>query len=290
MRPSRVRGGVLLLSACAAIGSFGRGARADEKEACLSAYDQAQRLRSESKLTAAREKLAICSRQECPPLARQDCSQWMGEVMNALPSVVFGARDAQGHDVLLVRVSVDGKLVTSQLDGKPIVLDPGVHTFHYEWDGGPPVDQKDVLIREGEKDRAMTVHLGGTAGGAQVGGGAGGGEGTGHGPPALGFVLVGVGVVALGAALFLDLKGTSDAHALRDSGCAPSCAQSDVDSINQKYLLAGISAGVGVVAIAAATYVFLTSGGSNSPKTAGRLDLDVRPAPGGGSFVVGGRF
>lgn len=278
---SGLRGGVLLVSACASIGSFGGAVHADEKQECLSAYDQAQKLRSDGKLTAAREKLAICSRPECPQIARQDCGQWMGEVMSALPSVVFGARDAQGHDVLAVRVSIDGKRVISQLDGKPVVVDPGVHTFHYEWDGGPPVDQKDVLIREGEKDRDITVNLGGATGG---------GDDTGHGPPALGYVLAGVGVVALGAALYLDLKGTSDAHDLRDSGCAPSCNQSDVDAINQKYLLAGISAGVGVVAIAAATYVFLTSGRSSAPMTARGLDVDVHPAPAGGSFVLSGRF
>src|SRR5262249_42485296 len=122
----------------------------------VSAYEKAQQLRGEAKLRAARDQLLVCSRPECPALVRQDCSQWMGEVQHALPSVVIAARDGTGHDVLAVRVSIDGVVVTETLDGKPIAVDPGPHKFKYETAGSAPIEEQ-VLVREGERNRPLTA-------------------------------------------------------------------------------------------------------------------------------------
>jgi len=267
------------LAASMALGTVTRPARADDKAACLAAYDQAQKLRSSGKLGEAREQLASCSRNECPPLVRQDCAQWTAEVLAALPSVVFGARDAQGHDLIAVRVSVDGVVVARRLDGKPISLDPGAHEFTFESEGASV--KQSVLIREGEKNRAITV----TFGASEHPPGEGG-----RGAPAGAYVLGAVGVVALGAAVLFDLQGTNDAHHLRDT-CAPSCNQSDVDAVKTKYLVAGIALGVGVVAFVGAAYLLLSRGGSTDTPTQGKLlRIDVAPVPGGGAFVLGSKF
>ena len=103
------------------------------------------------------DRLLSCSRPECPATVLRDCSQWMNEVVALMPTVVLGARDAQGRDVLSARVSMDGVVVANGLDGKTIEVDPGTHTFRFEA-GGAATEQR-VLIREGEKGRLVSVTL-----------------------------------------------------------------------------------------------------------------------------------
>jgi len=256
------------------------------KRACIAAADQAQTLRMDGKLTAAREQLAQCSRDECPKLMRKDCSQWMSEVVAALPSVVVGARDENGQDIVAVRVLIDGQLVADQLDGKPIAVDPGVHTFRYEPEKGEAVEEK-VVVRAGEKNRALTVKLGAaeptsgapapesakrSAGGEAPTAGSGG-------APTLAYVLGGFGVVALGAAAYFDWTASSDVVNLRDT-CAPNCEQSRVDSVRNRYTVAGVAAGVGLVSIGVAAYLFLSSDGSKSESRP--VGLEVSPSRDGG--------
>jgi hypothetical protein len=266
--------------------------RAEDKQTCIAAYEKAQHLRNDAKLRAAREQLLVCSRPECPALVRQDCSQWMTEVNAALPSVVIAGRDTQGHDVLAVRVSIDGAVVVEQLDGKPINVDPGVHKFRYETSGMPAVDEQ-VLVREGERNRPLTVTF--TSPNAtkpdpiKPPGDDGGADKPSS--PVLPVVLIGVGVVALGAALFFDLKANGDARTLRDV-CAPNCRQDDVDGVQTKYVAAGVSLGIGIVGVGVGTALFLLRGsGSASTKTqASTWTFDVKPTPGGGAAAIGVRF
>jgi hypothetical protein len=131
-------------------------ARADEKEACVAASDQAQTLRDEGKYRAARLQLLACSRDACPGLVRHDCEKWLSDLDANQPTVVLGARDPKGTDAPSTRVLLDGAVLTSHLDGKPIAVDPGEHTFRYEATGAAPVEQH-AVIRVGEKNRMLTA-------------------------------------------------------------------------------------------------------------------------------------
>ncbi|WP_437663463.1 hypothetical protein [Sorangium sp. So ce1182] len=163
--PARARP-ALALSLAAALSLAGIDARAQpSKRACAAAYERAQGLRRDGKLIAAREALIACSQPTCPAAAVADCGPWLAEVEKSLPSVVIAARDAGGRERLDVRVLVDGRLLAAALDGKALPVDPGPHTFRYEPAGGPAVEER-VLIREGEKNRAITVILGAPPGGA----------------------------------------------------------------------------------------------------------------------------
>jgi hypothetical protein len=81
------------------LASMPRGARADSAEACMLAAEKAQNLRNAGKLSDAKGELSLCVRERCPALVRRDCTQWMGEVLAMLPTVVPGARDAKGRDL-----------------------------------------------------------------------------------------------------------------------------------------------------------------------------------------------
>ncbi|WP_437581526.1 hypothetical protein [Sorangium sp. So ce887] len=156
----------LALAVAAALALTGARARAEpHKRACAAAYERAQGLRRDGKLLAAREALIACSQPTCPAAAVADCGPWLAEVEKSLPTVVIAARDAHGRERLDVRVLVDGRLLAAALDGKALPVDPGPHTFRYQPAWGPAVEER-VLIREGEKNRALTVALGASSAGA----------------------------------------------------------------------------------------------------------------------------
>ncbi|HEX7600258.1 MAG TPA: hypothetical protein VF316_01590, partial [Polyangiaceae bacterium] len=63
---------IVLLTTGAALG--------DEKQQCVDAYKQAQMLRKSGDYVTAREQLLICSKESCPPIVKQDCVPWLGEI------------------------------------------------------------------------------------------------------------------------------------------------------------------------------------------------------------------
>src|SRR5271163_1557459 len=104
-RRSRAAWGILV---AVAVG-MPRAAHADaddrsEKKACIAASEDAQQLKLDGKLTQARQRLFACARAECPAVVRQDCAQWIAQVNAELPTVVLGARDAEGRDLIEARV------------------------------------------------------------------------------------------------------------------------------------------------------------------------------------------
>jgi hypothetical protein len=136
----------------------GRALAADEKEACLAAADQGQSLRDDGHYMVARDQFLTCARDVCPKLVHDQCTEWLRQLDEATPTVVFGAKDARGNDIAAARVLSDGKLVTSSLDGKPVPLDPGPHDIRFERDPNESVTVH-VVLRTGEKNRDVTATM-----------------------------------------------------------------------------------------------------------------------------------
>jgi hypothetical protein len=275
------------------------------KQMCLTASDKAQQLRLEGKLRGAREQLLLCSHSECPGLVRQDCAQWMNEVITALPSVVIGARDWQGHDVFAVKVSIDGTVIADKLDGKPIEVDPGVHSFTYASDAAPAPLEEQVLVRQGEKNRSLTVTFPAPPNAqpppppqplppSSVSPSAPEppplGPEVSQGPSALAWVFGGLGVAALGGALYADLSANTDVNNLRTS-CSPNCSTSSVDNVRTRYTVAAILLGVGIASAGIATYFFIARPAAPaSEHKHASIDIDFAPSHGGGTALVSGAF
>lgn len=227
---------------------------------CLLAADRASRLRSQNKLVDARSNLAQCSRSECPKSVQKECSQSMAEVLEMLPSVVPGAKDAKGRDLVDVKVLVDGHVSTDTLDGKALQIDPGVHVFRFETKGASAVEER-VVVRQGEKNRPLTITFA-TPDDAKPPPppkppNADDTKADDQGPPTVAWVVTGAGVAALGVALYLDLSASSQARDLR-ANCAPDCDQSQVDAIRSRYVAAGVLAGLGVAAVATGIVLLVT--------------------------------
>lgn len=143
-----------------------RPAWADSKEECVSAADRGQQARDEGKYRLAREAFIACARSSCPGMVARSCAQWLRDVDAAMPSIVVGARDEKGADVVDARVLVDGELLADKLDGRLTFIDPGEHLLRLERTGEAPQEQH-VVIRASEKNRIIVFKVGSATGADQ---------------------------------------------------------------------------------------------------------------------------
>lgn len=124
-------------------------------EECVNASEKGDRLRGQSSLRSARGFYLACADPACPTQVREECDRHRGEVEAAIPTVVFAVRDG---DATAVTVLLDDEPLVTMLDGKPVPVDPGEHVFTFRRKGYPEQTQK-VLLREGERDRAVSAHF-----------------------------------------------------------------------------------------------------------------------------------
>ena len=268
-------------------------ASADEREQCAAAADQAQQLRDDGKYRRAREQMLICARDACPGPIKSDCGKWLDDLDRDAPTVVIGAKSGT-QDVTDVKVSIDHVVVTEKLDGKPMMVDSGEHTFKFEYQG--QIKEERVLLRATEKARLVTMIFG---------------PATPPKPPppppkppatteepslVPAIVIGGIGVLAIGSFALFGIQGKNKVADLQK--CSPRCAESDVDKARTKLIIADISLGVGVVALGIAAYMILTRPkaeakvaprGANATKRA-NVTFDFGPVQGGGAAALSGKF
>jgi hypothetical protein len=241
-----------------------RRAHADPRRACFDAVAAGQALRDEGKLTEARNAFVTCAAATCPLLLQHDCQQWIADVDGRMPTVVVTATDADGRELLDVRVLVDGRELKPRIDGIAAPVDPGVHMFRFEPVGADPVEQR-VVVRDGEKFQKLRVVLPKRAPGPSQ-------PATPPTPPTppptpsptprdpglpVSAIVIGsVGVVALGAFGYFAIVGTSDVHHL-DATCSPNCPHSDAEAARRELVFADVALGVSVVAAGVAAWLYL---------------------------------
>ncbi|MEZ4230808.1 MAG: hypothetical protein R3B89_16645 [Polyangiaceae bacterium] len=272
---------------------------APNQQQCADSYVKAQTQRRDGDLMGAREQLLVCASQTCLAAVQKDCAQWLTEVESSLPTVVF---EVEGADVKDVHVEVDGQAVDADAHaGRAVSLNPGKHQFKFTFPDGT-VSEKQVTLLEGQKNKAVKVGI------DRVGDVPAGGEelpedqapSVDEGPGALPWAFVGLGVVGLGVGTGFWLDASSKLDDLDSSGCAPNCASSDRDAIEQSRLIGDIGFGVGVVSFGVAAVLWLGSGGSSGAATldtqarskprAQALRFDVRGLRGGSMATLGGSF
>jgi hypothetical protein len=243
----------LLLTLTLASTLVARSAEADEKTECVDAHGEAQVLRKSGQIRGARARLLACSAASCPLLVSRDCTRWLPELDAEQPTVILAAHDETGRDVGAVRVTLDGELLTTQLDGRPLEVDPGNHVFRGVFSDGRIAESR-VIVRATEKDRVVQIDLAPSppraAPPATVVPAPRGG------PPLATFLFGGLGAIALGSFAYFGLGGKADESRLA-SACRPNCAADDLNDVHRSYLAADISLGVAIVAIGAATWIAL---------------------------------
>jgi hypothetical protein len=283
-RLAALGGAVLALAASPARADEAAADPPDPKAECAAAYEMSQEKRKAGELIAAREQLRICVRDACPGFVRSECTAWLEEVETSLPSVVLEARRGD-QDLVDVRVSLDGKPIADTLSGSAVALDPGSHVFRFETEGEEPVERR-VLVRVGEKNRRVAVSFAEpetapVPGPAQVDPGPKGLD-----KRTVSYVLGGVGALALGSFVLFAVTGSSDENDL-ERRCKPNCPESDVDAVRTKYLIADVSLGVGLVALGAGSYFFVSS---LKDRKQPQVGVAVQPTRGGAFLGVSRRF
>jgi hypothetical protein len=239
-------------------------AAADSKSECVQAYESSQVLRREARLLEARKALQLCTREDCPGLVRNDCGNWLGEVERALPSVIVQAT-GDGQQLTDVTVTMDGDIVKNGLDGKAIDVDPGTHKFRYEASGFPPIETT-VVVSEGEHYRPLIVAFRRPFVAPVP-------VRTQRPVPLAVWILGGASVLAAGSFAAWAIAGNQRKTEL-ERQCAPFCSSSDVDGVQHRYLAADISLGVGVVALGAASLLYVTR-----PEVPVRVGFAAPPSP-----------
>lgn len=269
-------------------------ARADEleeKKACVAAADQGQVLRDEGKVRPAREAFMRCARKTCPELVSADCSEWLGDLEQRSPSVVVSATDGEGNALTRVKVTVNGEPLAEQLDGKPLLIDIGEHVVRYEALGFESVEQR-ITIAASDKQRRLAVRLRrkGAAAASKTGPAA-------SAPPADAdrrpiplptWIFGGTALAAFASATYFGLNGVAQrSEALGADGCAPNCPASEKTSIRNKFLVADISLGIGLVSAGLATYFFLRP---REAPPSGLATMTFAPQKAGGVALFRGHF
>ncbi len=238
---------------------------APRTDACLEAFARFQTLRDTGDLVGAKRELAVCGAAVCPNAVQRECVDSLGALEPRIPTVVVVARNASKRDVPEVAVFLDDKPWRSRLDGREAELNPGLHKFRFETAGHSP-SVETFLINEREKGRRLEVELPPltvpiappappkSETPAEVGGAP---------MPAIVYVLGGVGAGALGTSAVFGIRGL--ASRLEANKCSPNCSSDRVDDVNRKFLVSDISFGIALVALAAATFVYLSRPKATAP-------------------------
>jgi hypothetical protein len=225
---------------------------------CAEAFEKAQMLSKQGKLTPALEQLLICAQSSCPPFLAKECTANYDRIKTSLPTVTLIARRSEAEPLVDVKVSVDGKPLVSRIDGLSVPVDPGVHEFVFEHEGDAPVSVR-VLLAEGEKNKPVVAEFYVPPPAAPVTKepaappkpvAAPPQERQGFRIPAAAYVLGGVGLAGVGVGITFRVLGAADYNELAET-CGHRCADADVDAAKRKYLISHIGLGVGAAALVA---------------------------------------
>lgn len=261
-----------------AVASAAPGKGTSAKAVCIAAHEEAQSLRSQKKLHAARAKFVACARAECPIVVRKECVEQLALVEKDAPTVVLEARDDSGMGAADVKVSIDGTSIGDRLTGTAVDVEPGEHLFKFQRADGKSLEQR-VLVVEGDKNRKVVGDFS-TLVPKPIAPPPGEGAAAPREPktiPTLAYVAGGVGVLGIGSFAFFALTGKSAEKDLASS-CGPSCKDDDLSSVKRDYLIADISLVIGVAALAAAV-VLAWPALTDSSKTTASISRKSAPAP-----------
>jgi hypothetical protein len=295
---------------------------AAEARACVTAYKSGEKMAGLSHLRSAKELMLSCSKPVCGATLRRVCTLRAVQLEEDIPTVVplvSGSPDAGAG----VRVTMDGELLTSKVDGTAVSVDPGPHEFVFMRDATALATEK-VVVMQGQRNRRIVVAgKGGQAASkdpfesttelpvAQA-------DQTVAAPAALPgrtsaaveaainlvdepagpalkkrssvpYYIGLVGLGGLGGYALLSYWARKD-NALLDK-CAPACAQSSVDHVHARYLQADIALVGGATALVVSTmWLLFRSHGAAREVAAVRPPIDVQVSSGGAVAAVSGSF
>jgi hypothetical protein len=230
---------------------------------CLAQHEHAQDERIAGRLLAARASLRECSAAACPTLVSRDCVNWLAEVEQQIPSVIFaGAKD--GEDLVTLRVREGERLLAENITGTPLELDPGPHHFVAELPGFPPQEATYVL-QAGDKSRVVRFEFVSEAAPVPHPSATPALPSSRAQPPralwrpipTVTYALAGASLVAAVTGSVLGTLALSKRKEF-DRACAPLCDDREVSSVRSLALGADIAIAVALLSAGGAVYTYAT--------------------------------
>ena len=232
-------------------------AYADETAECSAAYQNAQRQKMAGRFREARANLLVCAKPSCPQFISSDCTGWLPEIEQQLPTLVFAALDESGHDVANAEVRVDGERVPNATDGLPHPFDPGEHAI--ELRSGARVMTQRLVLRTGEKARRIELRFPSVPGSTSP-------ELVRRPIPASAFAFGGLALAFVATSSIFWAIGTSDANAYNAS--CPTCTTAHRDGVLRELVVGDVSLGLAVASATIATILVLTRKSVRTPLVA----------------------
>jgi hypothetical protein len=262
------------------------------REQCIDAHRKAQQFRNEGKLVESRELARTCTSLVCPGLVISDCSAWLSDLDERIPSVVFEVR-VNGEPDATATVTADGTRVNEWTRGEALRMNPGEHEFRIELEPYEPIIRK-LLLAEGMRYRVVPIEFKPEASETRARVRP---EPTRTLPPAapeapvrarptpvIVYPLLGLGVVGVGGFAVFGALGNKEESDLEET-CEPDCSDSEVRAMKRDYLLGDISLGVGAASLITAGIIYLVR-----PEEPVSTTVGFAPLPGGGATFASYRF
>jgi hypothetical protein len=269
--------------------SWDTGAEVPKAE-CVKANAEAQALRLNGKLAAARERLAFCQDPSCPGMVRDDCTQRMDELDRVEPTIVFEVKDSHGSDLSTVSVTMDGQPLASKLAGTALKVDPGEHAFTFSAEG-QTTQTRTFVIHEGEKDRRERIAFTGAAPAAGVPDGSAGSTGGLGTRKIVALTAGGVGIASIAVGTVFGILSLSAASSQK-TDCASSASCTDRSAALSDHGTAVTDGAVSTVAILAGGALLVTgvtlffTGRSSAEHPAGGFWVTPNVRPGSASLSL----
>lgn len=231
---------------------------------CIDGSERGQAARDAGDLLEARTQFLRCAQPQCPGAIQTACAEWGAAVGTQIPSFVLEVKDARGADVTTGSITLDGTpLPQDALEGRAVEVNPGSHVFRFEAPGSPAIERS-IVAREGETKRLVSIAL---APAPRV-------EvlpppappPRSHKPPAVSWVLAGIGVAAIGTGAAFEVSGLVSRSNLDE--CSPRCSTDRVDEIRRRMLVGDIAIGVGVAAVAVGAVLWILDARAPSARSA----------------------
>lgn len=278
-----------LSSACALLWSAAAAAQTaptPSRTECLDAHRNAQELKQSAKFMEAQEHLLVCSSGTCPGAIISDCGNWIQELEQVTPSMIFQIR-VDGKEALEADVQVDGKPVTDRAHA--FKVNPGRHVVRVQVAKFEP-HEEELVLPEGQRMRLIQVDFDARPKNAPAPAEA-------LAPPqkevvrptpVLVYPLLGLGVAGLASFTAFSLLGKSEQGKLEDR-CQPRCTDGDLSKMKRWYTIGDVSAGIGAAALIGAGIVYLARPSREVDRPSDAVSFEIGPVRGAlaGSIGVG---
>jgi hypothetical protein len=255
---------------------------------CLAAHRESQALRKQYQLLESRALLSECTHAACPTPVKRDCSRWVEEIDQQLPSVVFRLDTSEGDSSRDIKVFVDGELRFQSLPNRATEFNPGTYRFSFSMPGKDTVEQE-VVLGEAEKFKNIAVKFPSAQKPSEAVASTKPNEAITPGPtskvssipanrpvPVASYVFAGLGVAAAASFAAWGFSSKSLRSNLENQ-CAPDCGQTEIDKIRTRALIADISLAASAASFGTAAILYFARPSVSTP-----VEVDVGVLPRGG--------